>query len=78
MRPHGREWSRTRHKERGVPCSMTKKLDIDVYAAYWNEVTRDRDRNSNLTRVFAFKGYLDATEAKVMRLTGKTKLAALP
>ncbi|MEA2530425.1 MAG: hypothetical protein QOF01_4970 [Thermomicrobiales bacterium] len=57
---------------------MTKKLDIDVYAAYWNEVTRDRDRNSNLTRVFAFKGYLDATEAKVMRLTGKTKLAALP
>jgi hypothetical protein len=57
---------------------MTKKLDIDVYAAYWNEVTRDRDRNSNLTRVLAFKVYLDATEAKVMRLTGKRKLAALP
>jgi hypothetical protein len=59
--------------------ASTKKLArIDVYAGYWNEVTRDQDRNSNLTRVFQFKGYLDASAAKVMRVVVKHKLVALP
>lgn len=58
----------------------TKKIArIDIYAGYWNEVTRDQDRNSNLTRVFAFKGYLDTAVAnKVMRVVVKHKMSALP
>jgi hypothetical protein len=60
-------------------AAATKKLArIDVYAAYWNEVARDQDRNANLTRVYQFKGYLDATAGRVARVTVKNRLAALP
>ena len=54
-----------------------KLAQIDVFAAYWNEMTKDT-RQSNLTRTFAFMAFYDLDEASVMELTGKTKLSALP
>lgn len=58
--------------------AVTKKIaKIDIYDAYWSEVTRDQDRNANLTRIFAFKGYYGTT-ARVARIAVKNKLSALP
>lgn len=56
----------------------TKELArIDVFAAYWNEVTKQA-RNSNLTRTFAFRGYVSEDEESVFQLISKTATETLP
>lgn len=54
-----------------------KKAQIDVYTAYWSEVTADA-RQNNLTRTWAFRGFVDTTEGVPFQLVTKTKLATLP
>ena len=47
------------------------------YTAYWSEVTADA-RQNNLTRTWAFRGFVDTTEGVPFQLVTKTKLATLP
>lgn len=54
-----------------------KKGQIDVYTAYWSEVTPDA-RQNNLTRTWAFRGFVNQSEGVPFELLSKTALATLP
>lgn len=58
-------------------ASTRKRAAIDVYLAYWSDVTPDA-RQNNLTRTWAFRGFVDPTEGVPWQLLVKNKLASLP
>lgn len=58
-------------------ANTNKRAQIDVFLGYWSDVTPDA-RQNNLTRTWAFRGFVDPTEGVPWELQVKNKLATLP
>lgn len=58
-------------------AGTSKHAHLDVYAAFWDDVTMD-ERANNRTATFAFIGYLDPAEGVPVHIESKHTMSALP